>query len=124
LSLRRFWAAGSPGPGDHRLRRRDHHLGGRRHHAGRDGDHHRSGHRLRADDGDQHRRRVPVRGAAACKYGLQATLDGFQTYKRDLNVELGRTVKNDFVMTLGAITDVIEVTGEAPLVDVTSTSPA
>jgi outer membrane receptor protein involved in Fe transport len=55
------------------------------------------------------------------KYGLQATLDGFQTYKRDINVELGRTVKNDFVMTLGAITDVIEVTGEAPLVDVTST---
>ena len=29
-------------------------------------------------------------------------------------VELGRTVKNDFVMTLGAVTDVIEVTGEAP----------
>ncbi|HQL31549.1 MAG TPA: TonB-dependent receptor, partial [Thermoanaerobaculales bacterium] len=54
-------------------------------------------------------------------YSLQATLDGFQTYKRDLRVELGRTVKNDFVMTLGAVTDVIEVTGEAPLVDVTST---
>ena len=54
-------------------------------------------------------------------YSLQATLDGFQTYKRDLRVELGRTVKNDFVMTIGAVTDVIEVTGEAPLVDVTST---
>lgn len=55
------------------------------------------------------------------KYGLQAALDGFQTYQRSIAVELGRTVKNDFVMTLGAITDVIEVTGEAPLVDVTST---
>ncbi len=54
-------------------------------------------------------------------YALQATLDGFQTYKRNLQVDLGRTVKNDFVMTLGAVTDVIEVTGEAPLVDVTST---
>ncbi len=54
-------------------------------------------------------------------YGLQATLDGFQTYKRDIAVSLGRTVKNDFTMTLGAFTDVIEVTGEAPMVDVTST---
>jgi hypothetical protein len=54
-------------------------------------------------------------------YGLQATLDGFQTYKRDIAVSLGRTVKNDFTMTLGAVTDVIEVTGEAPMVDVTST---
>jgi len=54
-------------------------------------------------------------------YDLQATLDGFQTYKRSIDVSLGRTVKNDFTMTLGAITDVIEVTGEAPMVDVTST---
>jgi len=54
-------------------------------------------------------------------YGLQATLDGFQTYQRNITVDLGRTVKNDFTMTLGAVTDVIEVTGEAPLVDVTST---
>jgi outer membrane receptor protein involved in Fe transport len=30
-------------------------------------------------------------------------------------------VKNDFTMSLGAVTDVIEVTGEAPMVDVTST---
>ena len=51
-------------------------------------------------------------------YALQATLDGFQTYKRDLAVSLGRTVKNDFTMSLGAVTDVIEVTGEAPMVDV------
>ncbi len=55
------------------------------------------------------------------RYGLQATLDGFQTYQRNIEIGLGRTVKNDFVMTLGAVTDVIEVTGEAPLVDVTST---
>ena len=56
------------------------------------------------------------------KYALGATLDGFQTYQRNIDVGLGRTVKNDFVMTLGAVTDVIEVTGEAPLVDVTSTT--
>jgi outer membrane receptor protein involved in Fe transport len=55
------------------------------------------------------------------RYDLQATLTGFQTYKRTVDVALGRTVKNDFVMSIGAVTDVIEVTGEAPLVDVTST---
>ena len=55
------------------------------------------------------------------KYALQATLDGFQTYRRNIDVDIGRTIKNDFVMGLGAVTDVIEVTGEAPLVDVTST---
>ncbi len=55
------------------------------------------------------------------RYGLLAALDGFQTYQRNIEIGLGRTVKNDFVMTLGAVTDVIEVTGEAPLVDVTST---
>jgi outer membrane receptor protein involved in Fe transport len=54
-------------------------------------------------------------------YEVTATLDGFQTYKRELRVDLGRTVKNDFQMALGAVTDVIEVTGEAPLIDVTST---
>jgi outer membrane receptor protein involved in Fe transport len=54
-------------------------------------------------------------------YALQAALDGFQTYKRNIAVSLGRTVKNDFTMSLGAVTDVIEVTGEAPMVDVTST---
>ena len=55
------------------------------------------------------------------RYGLVAVLDGFQTYQRNVDIGLGRTIKNDFVMTIGAVTDVIEVTGEAPLVDVTST---
>ena len=55
------------------------------------------------------------------RYTLQAALTGFQTYLREIDIDLGRTVTNDFVMDLGAITDVIEVTGEAALVDVTST---
>ncbi len=55
------------------------------------------------------------------RYSLQAALTGFQTYLREIDVALGRTVTNDFVMGLGAVTDVIEVTGEAALVDVTST---
>jgi outer membrane receptor protein involved in Fe transport len=55
------------------------------------------------------------------RYDLSATLDGFQTYHRNADVGLGRTVSASFEMQLGAITDVIEVTAEAPLVDVTST---
>ncbi|MCK5379227.1 MAG: carboxypeptidase regulatory-like domain-containing protein, partial [Acidobacteria bacterium] len=54
-------------------------------------------------------------------YTLTSTLDGFQTHKAAVRVVLGGTQYIDVDMALGAITDVIEVTGEAPLVDVTST---
>ena len=54
------------------------------------------------------------------RYELTAAVPGFQTVKRPIRVELGRTVTNDIEMTLGAVTETIEVTGEAPQVDVTS----
>ena len=54
-------------------------------------------------------------------YTVTSTLDGFQTHKASVRVQLGGTQYVDVGMALGAITDVIEVTGEAPLVDVTST---
>ncbi len=54
-------------------------------------------------------------------YSLTSTLDGFQTHKTAVRVVLGGTHFVELDMALGAITDVIEVTGEAPLVDVTST---
>ncbi len=54
-------------------------------------------------------------------YTITSTLDGFQTHKAGVRVQLGGTQHIDVGMALGAITDVIEVTGEAPLVDVTST---
>jgi len=54
------------------------------------------------------------------RYNMTASLSGFQTVKRPVRVELGRTVTNDIHMKVGAVTDTIEVTGEAPLVDVTS----
>ncbi|MEN8162604.1 MAG: TonB-dependent receptor [Acidobacteriota bacterium] len=54
-------------------------------------------------------------------YTMTATLDGFQTHKSAMRVVLGGTHFVELDMALGAITDVIEVTGEAPLVDVTST---
>jgi hypothetical protein len=54
------------------------------------------------------------------RYQLTASLAGFQTVKRAIRVELGRTVTTDIEMPLGAVTETIEVTAEAPLVDVTS----
>jgi len=55
------------------------------------------------------------------RYELSANLEGFQGFKQPVSVELGRTVTASFEMQMGAISDVIEVTAEAPLVDVTST---
>jgi len=55
------------------------------------------------------------------RYELTATITGFQTVQRAVRVELGRTVTNNIEMRIGAVTETIEVTGEAPPVDVTST---
>ncbi len=54
-------------------------------------------------------------------YAVTATLDGFQTFKSSTTVALGASSFTEITMALGAVTDVIEVTGEAPLVDVSST---
>ena len=53
-------------------------------------------------------------------YQVTASLDGFQTYRRDVRVELGRTLSHDIGMVMGAFTDTIEVTGEPSLLDATS----
>ena len=55
------------------------------------------------------------------RYRLTAGLGGFKTVTRSVSVELGRTTTTDIEMQLGAFEDVVEVTGEAPLVDVKST---
>jgi len=54
-------------------------------------------------------------------YTLTATLEGFQTVSQELRVSVGATTAADIKMPLGAIEDTIIVTGDAPLVDVTST---
>ncbi len=54
-------------------------------------------------------------------YQLTAGLDGFQSSRRTLRVELGRTLTQDIGMVMGAFENTIEVTGEAPLLDRTST---
>jgi outer membrane receptor protein involved in Fe transport len=55
------------------------------------------------------------------RYTVTASLDGFKTLRRELEVDLGRTAAGNITMSLGEFTDIIEVTGELPLVDVTST---
>jgi hypothetical protein len=54
-------------------------------------------------------------------YQVTASLDGFQTHRLDVRVELGRSLGHDVGMVMGAFTDTVEVTGEAPLLDATST---
>ena len=62
-----------------------------------------------------------VAALAPARYQLTANLQGFQAVKRPIRVELGRTLRNDIQMRVGEFTDAIDVTGEAPLVDLTST---
>jgi hypothetical protein len=56
------------------------------------------------------------------EYSLTAALAGFGTvHHQDIDVDLDRTVKLKVVLPPPAFEDVVEVTGEAPVVDVTST---
>ena len=55
-------------------------------------------------------------------YTLTAELDGFKGYRRTVRVDLGSAVTADVTLAIGSFTDVVEVTGAAPLVDTTSTA--
>ena len=49
---------------------------------------------------------------------MTASLAGFQTGVRSgINLTVGRTAVVNFELSVGAITQTVEVTGEAPLVD-------
>jgi hypothetical protein len=52
---------------------------------------------------------------------VEAMLDGFRPYERkDLRLEVGRTVTVDVTLELGGLEERLTVTSEAPLVDTTS----
>ena len=54
-------------------------------------------------------------------YEVTATLEGFKKYsRRDITLTLGKTMTLDLQLEVGALTEVVTVTGEAPIVDVTS----
>jgi outer membrane receptor protein involved in Fe transport len=56
-------------------------------------------------------------------YSLKAELEGFKTFEQtDITVRLGGTTTINLVLNPGEISEVITVTGEAPLVDTTTTT--
>jgi len=58
---------------------------------------------------------------APALYQITAMSDGFKTAVRQVTVSHGHTVTADFTMEVGSFSETIEVTGEAPQIDVTST---
>jgi hypothetical protein len=54
-------------------------------------------------------------------YELTASLEGFQSHRRSVRVELGRTMTLHIEMALGTFSGTVEVSGEPSLIDVTST---
>jgi Carboxypeptidase regulatory-like domain len=62
-----------------------------------------------------------ITGLVPALYRVQAKLDGFKAYeRRDVLLEVGKNVVLDVTMTVGGLEEVITVTSEAPLVDITS----
>ncbi|HYO82782.1 MAG TPA: carboxypeptidase-like regulatory domain-containing protein, partial [Bryobacteraceae bacterium] len=52
------------------------------------------------------------------KYTLTVEAAGFQSYmRRDITVELGRTMRLDIPMQVGAVSERVEVTGNAPMLE-------
>jgi len=54
-------------------------------------------------------------------YTITVTANGFQTVKRELTIEVGHLPSVDFNLEVGSASQVVEVTSEAPLIDVTTT---
>ena len=56
-------------------------------------------------------------------YDISAELTGFRPMKRtDVQVSIGKTVEGLFTMKVGGLTETVDVLGESPLVDVTSSA--
>ncbi|MEO8360460.1 MAG: TonB-dependent receptor [Vicinamibacteria bacterium] len=52
------------------------------------------------------------------KYSVTSKLSGFATSRVDVVVSLGQVLNGNMTMKLGAMTETVEVSGEAPLIDV------
>ena len=55
-------------------------------------------------------------------YTLQATITGFQAQKQSLSVTVGKEASTEFTMKVGGVSETLEVVGEAPVVNVTSSA--
>jgi hypothetical protein len=62
-----------------------------------------------------------VTGLTPGPYEIRAMLSGFKQYTRpDIRLEIGKTTSLDVVLEVGRLEEVVTVTAEAPLVDVSS----
>jgi hypothetical protein len=62
-----------------------------------------------------------ITGIVPGSYRVTAKLSGFKSYdRRDVLFEVGRTVSLDIVLEVGGLEETVTVTGESPLVDITS----
>jgi Carboxypeptidase regulatory-like domain/TonB dependent receptor-like, beta-barrel len=62
-----------------------------------------------------------VSGIVPGQYEIAAELQGFKKYsRRDVRLEIGKTATLDVELTVGSLEEVITVTAESPIVDVTS----
>ena len=62
-----------------------------------------------------------VSGIVPGVYQIEVELQGFKAYRRrDVRLEIGRTATADVQLEIGAMSETVDVSAEAPLVDVTS----
>jgi hypothetical protein len=61
-----------------------------------------------------------ITGVVPGPYQISATLSGFRKLTRDVRLELGATLTLDLALEVGALTETVTVTSEAPQVDLTS----
>jgi outer membrane receptor protein involved in Fe transport len=62
-----------------------------------------------------------VTGIVPGPYRITGELQGFKSFMQDVRLQIGETFTLDLTMEVGTVTESVTVTGEAPLVDVTST---
>jgi hypothetical protein len=61
-----------------------------------------------------------ITGVVPGPYQVAAALEGFRKLTRDVRLEIGATVTLDLSLEVGALTETVTVTSEAPQVDLTS----
>lgn len=61
-----------------------------------------------------------VSGIVPGPYEVTAALSGFKTVKQAVQLEVGKTASLDLTLEVGAVEEVVNVSAEAPVVDVTS----
>jgi len=65
--------------------------------------------------------RYRVQNLAVGSYQVEATYSGFKSVtRRGITLTVGRAAEVDITMDVGNVTEIVEVTGEAPLVDTTT----